>query len=119
MANGSRIIFISSDLTDFSALPPQLFLYISTKAALNIMVRSLAQALAKRGIRVNAVSPGPVETGGFIEVNDEENSQALAALSPFNRLGKVDEVADAVSLLWSRESTWISGQVIKVNGAEC
>lgn len=119
MANGSRIIFISSDLTDFSALPARLFLYISTKAALNIMVRSLAQALAKRGIRVNAVSPGPVETEGFIEANNEEDTQALRALSPFARLGKVNEVADAASLLWRQESIWISGQVLKVNGAEC
>ncbi|WPB02363.1 uncharacterized protein RHO25_006997 [Cercospora beticola] len=119
MANGSRIIFISSDLTDFSALPSQLFLYIATKAALNIMVRSLAQALAKRGIRVNAVLPGPVETESFVQANNEENTQALTALSPFNRLGRVGEVADAVSLLWRGESNWISGQVIKVNGAEC
>ncbi|CEN59908.1 hypothetical protein ASPCAL02349 [Aspergillus calidoustus] len=117
LRSGSTIIFISSDLTDFSTLPPQLFLYISTKGALNLMVRSIAQTLAKRGIRVNAVSPGPTETDSFFKSNTDDSTRVLAELSPFKRLGKPDEVAAAVSLLWRPESSWISGQVVKVNGA--
>ncbi|KAI7204254.1 hypothetical protein KC316_g785 [Hortaea werneckii] len=119
LGEGSRIIFISSDLTDFNTLPPQMFLYIATKGALNMLVRSLAQSLAKRGIRVNAVSPGPVATEGFLACNDEATAKSLASLSPFERLGEVEEIAAAVSMLWERDSSWISGQVIKVNGAEC
>jgi 3-oxoacyl-[acyl-carrier protein] reductase len=119
MPKGGRIIFISSDLVDFNALPPQMLLYVATKGALNVMVRSLAQCLAERGICVNAVSPGPVATEGFLRCNDEGSTASLAALSPFKRLGQVDEIAGAVSMLWSRDSAWISGQVIKVNGAEC
>ncbi|KAL2820148.1 hypothetical protein BDW59DRAFT_164761 [Aspergillus cavernicola] len=58
MPLGRTIIFISSDLIDYNALPPQHLLYISTKAALNQMMRVLAQSLAKQNIRVNAISPG-------------------------------------------------------------
>ncbi|KAE8146218.1 hypothetical protein BDV25DRAFT_54467 [Aspergillus avenaceus] len=117
MSSGSAVIFISSDLTDSSTLPPQLFLYISTKGALNTMARSLAQTLANRGIRVNAVSPGPTETDSFFKSNTDGSSRMLAELSPFKRLGKPDEAAAAVSLLWRPESSWISGQIVKVNGA--
>ncbi|KAJ5337133.1 uncharacterized protein N7506_005155 [Penicillium brevicompactum] len=117
MSSGSAVIFISSDLTDFSTQPPHMFLYVSTKGALNLMVRSMAQTLAKRGIRVNAVSPGPTATDSFIKSNTDDSTQIFAELCPFKRLGRPDEVAAAVSLLWRPESSWISGQIVKVNGA--
>jgi 3-oxoacyl-[acyl-carrier protein] reductase len=94
-----------------------MFLYVSTKGALNLMVRSMAQTLAKRGIRVNAVSPGPTATDSFIKSNTDDSTQIFAELCPFKRLGRPDEVAAAVSLLWRPESSWISGQIVKVNGA--
>ncbi|GKZ17311.1 hypothetical protein AbraIFM66951_007551 [Aspergillus brasiliensis] len=119
MSSGSAVIFISSDLTDFSTLPPPLFLYISTKGALNLMVRSMAQTLASRGIRINAVSPGTTETDSFFKSNTDDSTRMLAQLNPFKRLGRPDEVAAAVSLLWRPESSWISGQVLKANGATC
>lgn len=117
MSHGGAIIFISSDLTDYNALPEPLFLYASTKGALNVMVRAMAKSLAPRGIRVNAVSPGPTGTDGFFKSNSPKTAQALADLSPFKRLGTPDEIAAAVSLLWRPESSWISGEVVMVNGA--
>ncbi|GAD94628.1 oxidoreductase, short-chain dehydrogenase/reductase family, putative [Paecilomyces variotii No. 5] len=116
MPPGSTIIFISSDLTDFNVLPPHYLLYISTKAALNQMVRVLAQNLGQKKIRVNAISPGATETEQFLANNSNDIVRSLADLSPFKRLGKPDEIATAVSLLWRKESEWITGQVVRVNG---
>ncbi|KAJ9315001.1 hypothetical protein DTO271D3_4740 [Paecilomyces variotii] len=116
MPPGSTIIFISSDLTDFNTLPPHYLLYISTKATLNQMVRVLAQNLAQKNIRVNAISPGATETEQFLINNSNDVVRSLADLSPFKRLGKPDEIATAVSLLWCKESEWITGQVVRVNG---
>ncbi|RMZ03526.1 hypothetical protein D0860_06765 [Hortaea werneckii] len=119
-AAAATVDISSATETNFDlAFGVNIFLYIATKGALNMLVRSLAQSLAKRGIRVNAVSPGPVATEGFLAYNDEATAKSLASLSPFERLGKVEEIAAAVSMLWERDSSWISGQVIKVNGAEC
>lgn len=80
------------------------------------MVRVLAQNLAQKNIRVNAISPGATETEQFLINNSNDVVRSLADLSPFKRLGKPDEIATAVSLLWRKESEWITGQVVRVNG---
>ncbi|KAF7593909.1 hypothetical protein BBP40_010611 [Aspergillus hancockii] len=117
MKPGSTIIFISTDLTDSSTLPPHFLLYVSTKGALNQMVKVLARDLASEGIRVNAVSPGATNTESFHQAMDKERVRVVASHNPFNRIAEPDEIAAAVSLLWGKDSTWISGQVLKVNGA--
>lgn len=116
MKPGSKIIFISTDMTDASVIPPQFLLYVSTKAAMNQMVKVLARDLASDGIRVNAISPGATSTESFHRVNDEGTERMLASHSPFNRIAIPEEIAAAVSLLLGEDSNWITGQVLKVNG---
>ncbi|RDH30144.1 hypothetical protein BDQ94DRAFT_181723 [Aspergillus welwitschiae] len=116
MTSGGTIIFISTDMTDASTVMPQFLLYVSTKAALNQMVKVLARDLAATGIRVNAVSPGATSTESFHKAMDENKAKMLASHHPFNRIGRADEIAAAVSLLWRKDSGWITGQVLRVNG---
>ncbi|GKZ16959.1 hypothetical protein AbraIFM66951_005686 [Aspergillus brasiliensis] len=116
MQPGSTIIFISTDMTDASSVAANFLLYTSTKAAMNQMVKVLARDLAGMGIRVNAISPGATSTESFHRAMDETRAQMIASHNPFNRIAETDEIAAAVSLLWGKDSAWISGQVLRVNG---
>jgi 3-oxoacyl-[acyl-carrier protein] reductase len=80
------------------------------------MVRSMAKELAPRGVRVNAVAPGPVDTDLFRAGKTEEMKQRSAALSPFNRIGSPAEVAAVVGFLASEKSSWVHGQIVQPNG---
>ena len=80
------------------------------------MVRVLAKELGKDGIRVNAVSPGPVATDLFLKGKSDELIKTFAKANPFGKLGDPDEIADVVAFLASEDSRWVSGQNIRVNG---
>jgi 3-oxoacyl-[acyl-carrier protein] reductase len=116
MKPGSTIIFISTDLTESSSVPPEFLLYVSTKGALNQMVRVLARDLAREGIRVNAISPGATNTALFRDSMSDEQVRMIASQNPFERIGEPHDVAAAVSMLWGKDSSWITGQVLMVNG---
>lgn len=90
--------------------------YTASKAAVESLVRSMAKELAARKIRVNAVAPGPVDTDLFHAGKTDEVKARSAALSPFNRIGQPDEVAEVVSFLASSKASWVHGQVIQPNG---
>ena len=80
------------------------------------MVRSMAKELAGRGVRVNAVAPGPVDTDLFNAGKTEEVKQRMAAFSPLNRIGRPEEIAHVVRFLLSEESSWVHGQIVQPNG---
>lgn len=103
-------------MTESSTVPSQFLLYVSTKGAMNQMVRALTRDLAKEGIRVNAISPGPTSTEALHKAMSDEKLRVLASHTPFSRIGEPDEIASAVSLLWGKDSAWVTGQVLKVNG---
>jgi len=90
--------------------------YAGTKAAVEVMVRSMAKEIAPRRIRVNAVAPGPVDTDLFRAGKTDEAKQRSAALSPFNRIGTPKEVAAAVAFLASDQASWVHGQIVQPNG---
>lgn len=90
--------------------------YTATKAAVESLIRSMAKELAGRQIRVNAVAPGPVDTDLFREGKTDETKQRSAALSPLNRIGRTEEIADVVLFIASQKASWITGQVIQPNG---
>jgi len=89
--------------------------YAAAKAGLIGLARSLARELASRGITVNVVAPGPVETGMTGALDDSQRAAILAAV-PLARLGTVDEVAATVRFLASPEAAYITGAVIPVDG---
>ena len=108
------IIAVTTTMVRHAA--PGLGPYAATKAAVECMIRSMAKELAPRKIRVNAVAPGPVDTDLFRAGKTEEAKQRSAALSPFNRIGTPEEVAEVVAFLASPKASWVHGQIVQANG---
>ena len=88
--------------------------YAAAKGALHAATKSLALELASRGVTVNAVAPGIIDTGMIEDVFDAE---AIRKLVPMQRAGRPEEVAELVGFLASDAAAYISGQVISINGA--
>ncbi len=89
--------------------------YAASKAAVIAMTKSASKELGGRGIRVNAVAPGFIETPMTDELSDERKQLILNAIS-LKRYGKASEVAAVVSFLISDEASYITGQTIEVSG---
>ncbi|WP_410983384.1 elongation factor P 5-aminopentanone reductase [Bacillus cereus] len=90
-------------------------LYSMVKGAQNSYVKALAKEVALSGIRVNAVAPGAIETE-MLSVFSEEDKKGIAEEIPIGRIGFPEEVAKTVSFLVSPGSSYITGQIIGVNG---
>lgn len=86
--------------------------YSAAKGALVGATKALAQEVAKRNITVNAVAPGFIRTDMTQEFNEDE----LKAMIPANRFGEAEEVADLVVFLASKKASYITGEVINING---
>ena len=87
--------------------------YAAAKGALHSATKSLALEVASRGVTVNAVAPGIIETGMSAAAFDKET---IARLVPMKRVGHPDEVADLIGFLCSERAGYITGQVISING---
>lgn len=92
--------------------------YSSTKGAITTFTRSLSHSLAEKGIRVNAVAPGPIWTPLIPASFDEEHVQKFGQDTPMKRAGQPSEVAPAYVFLASDDASYITGQIIHVNGGE-
>ena len=90
--------------------------YSCTKHSLIGLTRSLAMELAPSGIRVNCVAPGVIETD-MVKVLGEETLKDLAEQTPLGRLGKPEDIAAAVAYLASDKASFVTGQVLAVDGA--
>lgn len=108
-----RIINISS-IVGFTGNPGQAN-YCATKAGLVGMSKSLGIEMATRGITVNCVAPGFIESNMTGKLN-EQQTQAIMSKIPLQRMGKPEEIAAAVAFLSSEEAAYITGQTIHVNG---
>lgn len=86
--------------------------YSAAKAGVIGATKALAQEVAKRNVTVNAVAPGFIKTDMTAEMDEQE----LVKLIPANRFGKAEEVADLVSFLASKKSSYITGEIINING---
>jgi 3-oxoacyl-[acyl-carrier protein] reductase len=112
-AGGRSVVLVSSTVASRGS--PGLATYAATKAGLEGFARSLARELGPRGIRVNAVAPGFLETDLSSSLSLSARSR-IAARTPLARLGTPGEVAAAVEFLTGLRSAFVTGQVIAVDG---
>ncbi len=113
---GGSIINISSSASTLTF--PNTSVYSATKAAVDVVTRSLAKELGPRNIRVNAINPGMVETegvhaGGFLE---SDFRKQVEAQTPLGRIGQPQDIAPAVVFLASSDAAWITGETLLIAG---
>lgn len=116
IADGGRIVNISTGLARFAL--PGYAAYASMKGAIEVLTRYLAKELGVRGIAVNTLAPGAIETdfgGGLVRDNADVNAY-VASQTALGRVGKPDDIGGAVASLLSKESRWINGQRIEASG---
>jgi len=115
LADGASVVLNTSVVAHVGF--PAASVYSASKAALLSLVRTLSADLAGRGIRVNAVSPGPVETPIFGRLGlPEEAKQGFGEQVPLKRLGRPEEIAKAVLFLASSDSSFLVGTEIVADG---
>ncbi|TCT05203.1 SDR family oxidoreductase [Aquabacter spiritensis] len=112
--DGGAIIALTTSLVRHAA--PGIGPYSATKAAVECLVRSMAKELAGRGVRVNGVAPGPVDTDLFRAGKNADALSRSAAMSPFNRVGRPEEIGAVVAFLASDKASWVHGQIVQPNG---
>ncbi|KAJ2931871.1 hypothetical protein H1R20_g5232, partial [Candolleomyces eurysporus] len=111
-------LFMAKAAADLLPSPvlPNALCYIATKGAIEQISRVLAKDLGSRGITVNTVSPGPIDTPLFREGKTQHVIDSIAKQSPSKRLGEPDDIAPLVAFLASEAGHWINGQNIRADG---
>ncbi|OBZ11899.1 3-ketoacyl-ACP reductase [Bacillus sp. FJAT-27264] len=114
MGQGGRIINFSTSVA--GVMFPTYSVYAGSKGAVEQFTRQLAKELGPKGITINAVAPGPVNTELFTVGKSEEQIDGIRKMNAFGRLGEPEDIAGAVVFLASDASGWVTGQTLRVNG---
>src|ERR1700755_2340512 len=115
LSDSGSVVFVSS--LGARAAVGTLSAYAATKGAINTLVKYFAAALGPRGIRVNAVAPGVIDTDMSNFTKTEDGRTAVRAMQTLKRIGQPDDVASVIAFLASDDARWITGDTISVVGA--
>jgi len=117
VASGSGSIVNMSSVNGVMAIP-NIASYNASKGAVNQLTRAMALALADKGIRVNAVAPGTIATelAAQAVLTSEEARLKILSRTPLRRLGEPEEIADAVAWLASDAASYVTGEIVTVDG---
>lgn len=114
MADGGRIVTFS---TPYTVQPqPNLSAIAGSKAAIEAFTFALAREVGSRGIRVNAIMPGPTQTDAFASAVSSEGQEQLKQMSPLQRLAEPEDIANAVAFLVSDDAAYITGHLLHATG---
>ena len=116
LQDGGRILNVSSGLARFAL--PGYAAYASMKGAMEVLTRYQAKELGERGISVNIIAPGAIETdfgGGVVRDNAQVN-QHIAAQTALGRVGLPDDIGDAIAAILSDDLRWMNAQRVEVSG---
>jgi 3-oxoacyl-[acyl-carrier protein] reductase len=114
MQHDGRIVNFSSSVIGLGL--PGYAVYAATKAAVEVMSNIMAKELRGKGIRVNAIAPGPTATALFLNGKSNEVVERMSKAAPLERLGTPEDIASAVSMLVGPDAGWINGQTLRANG---
>jgi 3-oxoacyl-[acyl-carrier protein] reductase len=114
LGDGSSVILVSS--LGAHAAVGTLSAYAATKGAIDTLVKYFAAALGPRGIRVNAVAPGVIDTDMSNLVKTDEGRSFVLGMQALKRIGQPDDVGSVVAFLASQDARWITGDTIRVDG---
>ena len=116
MADGGRIVNVSSGLTRFAL--PGYAAYAAMKGAVEVLTRYMAKELGPRGIAVNTIAPGAIETdfGGGRVRDDAQLNGFIASQTALGRVGLPDDIGGAIASLLSPGSRWVNAQRIEASG---
>ena len=116
LVDGGRIVNISSGLARFAL--PGYAAYAAMKGAMEVLTRYQAKELGSRGIRVNILAPGAIETdfGGGVVRDNQQVNDFIAGNTALGRVGLPDDIGAAIALLLEEGNGWITGQRLEVSG---
>ncbi|WP_062206730.1 SDR family oxidoreductase [Streptomyces sp. NBRC 109706] len=118
LRDGGRVINLSSGLSHRPGMMPAILAYSMTKASVDAFTTALAKELGPRGITVNALAPGIVETemNAGLGLSDPERRAAIASMSPLGEVGQPSHIADVAGFLASDDARWVTGQWLDATG---
>ncbi|WP_219835077.1 SDR family oxidoreductase [Paenibacillus sp. R14(2021)] len=114
MNPNGRIINFSTSVV--GAMFPTYSVYAGTKGAVEQFSRQLAKEFGPKGITINTIAPGPINTELFTIGKSEEQLKAMSGMNAFGRLGEPDDISRIVLFLASEDSQWVTGQTLRANG---
>lgn len=114
ISDDGRIVNIITSIVAFTI--PFYSVYAGSKGAVEHFTKALAKEIGDRGITVNCVAPGPLNTSFYYPVENEQSIAGAKGRSVGNRLGEIDDVAPLVAFLCTPEGRWITAQTVRVNG---
>lgn len=116
LRDGGRIVNLSSGLARFAT--PGFAAYASMKGAIEVLTRYLAKELGPRGIAVNVVAPGAIETdfGGGVVRDNQDMNRHIASVTALGRVGVPEDIGPMIALLLADENRWMTAQRLEVSG---